>query len=407
MSLASTISCGGCGKSIPVHARFCGYCGTRVHTAVPLPPEKPSRHVSSVAEPISEERIDLRPGTVVGNYEIVSELGHGGMAYVYKARHRILDHWCALKVLDPVLVREPDMRERFLQEGRIQSRLRHPSIVAVTDVVVAPGVAGLVAEFVDGPSLAELIESRRSSHGTEEARAIFLPILDALSYAHREGVIHRDIKPENILLERTNTSGRWILPGSSPGFGYLPKLADFGIAKVMEQLGGAAKKGVTRLGARLGTVNYMSPEQIRSPRDVDASSDLFSLAATLYEFVTGEVPFRADSEYDTQRMIVDGAFRPPRELRRDLDPVLEECIVKGLAPDRSGRFQDADSFTRALSQSDPFSRGVQVAAAANGGSPDPAEPAKTAGRWGAKAATAVGVAAVVAGALATEWRKKR
>jgi eukaryotic-like serine/threonine-protein kinase len=246
---------------------------------------------------------DLAPGTVIDRYEIVDVIGEGGMATVYKARHRFLESTHALKVLDPTLARNDDLRERFLSEGRIQATLRHPNIVAVTDIVAQPGVAGLVAEFVEGEDLATWIESRGGTSDVTRIKEVFLPVFDAVGAAHELGIIHRDLKPSNIILQQRRDGA------------VHPMLLDFGIAKILDD-GPLQKKRATKTGARLGTVYYMSPEQIRGASDLDARADVFALAATLYEFVTGDVPFDGGTDFDTMKQIVDGSPTPVRSRTR-------------------------------------------------------------------------------------------
>ncbi|HEY0095057.1 MAG TPA: serine/threonine-protein kinase, partial [Archangium sp.] len=161
----------------------------------------------------------LQPGTQLdGRYEVVRLLGQGGMAAVYEVRHLGLHSTHALKVLDADLARNDDIRGRFLAEGRIQARLRHPNIVQVTEIVTTP-VAGLVMDYIEGPTLGELCRDRPLE--PQLLLEVFLPVLDAIEEAHRKGVVHRDLKPDNIIVGRDNR-GR-----------FQPKVTDFGIAKVL------------------------------------------------------------------------------------------------------------------------------------------------------------------------------
>jgi len=275
--------------------------------------------------------MELGAGTVIEKYEIVERLGEGGMATVFKARHTLLGSMHAIKVLDPTLVANDDLRGRFLAEGRVQAQLRHPAIVAVTDVIAVPGVAALVAEFVDGPPLDVWIEQNGGCTDPDRIRAVFLPLLDGLGHAHAAGVVHRDIKPANILLEH----------------GKHARIVDFGIAKVAsEAMRGRSRR--TRTGAVMGTLAYMSPEQVKGSVDIDHRSDLFSLAATLYEFVSGELPFDGATDFDTMKQIVEGAPRPLRERVPGVDPAMHAAIERGLARDPSDRFQTCEEFARAL-----------------------------------------------------------
>lgn len=273
----------------------------------------------------------LEPGRVVGRFEVLEVVGEGGMAVVYKVRHQALHSIHALKILDPTLARDEGLRNRFLTEGRIQAGLKHPNIVAVTDVVVEEGVAGLVAEFVEGLDLHDWIESNGPTIDLATIKGVFLPLLDALGHAHAQGVVHRDVKPSNIIL------------ATSPDGSILPKLLDFGIAKV---LSGGGARHATRTGARMGTMAYMSPEQVRGAADLDSRTDIFAVAATLQEFLTGDVPFDGDSDFETMRQIVEG---DPAELPAGIDPRIRECVVRGLQKNREDRFESCADFAKHLS----------------------------------------------------------
>jgi len=277
----------------------------------------------------------LQPGTQLdGRYEVVRLIGQGGMAAVYEVRHLGLHSTHALKVLDADLARNEDIRGRFLEEGRIQARLRHPNVVQVTEIVTTP-VAGLVMDYIEGPTLGELCRDRPLE--PQLLLEVFLPVLDAIEEAHRKGVVHRDLKPDNIIVGRDNR-GR-----------FQPKVTDFGIAKVLvgESKDGKAR---TQAGARMGTLLYMSPEQIRGAAEVDARTDIFALGAILYEAVTGRVAFHASSEYDTMKRIVEGTYEPPERVIGGLPPVIAGCIRKALAVDPAERFQDCAAFREALEQ---------------------------------------------------------
>jgi serine/threonine-protein kinase len=277
----------------------------------------------------------LQPGTQLdGRYEVVRLLGQGGMAAVYQVRHLGLHSTHALKVLNADLSRSDDIRGRFLAEGRIQARLRHPHIVQVTEIVTTP-VAGLVMDYIEGPTLGEFCRGR----GLEPRLLleVFLPVLDAVEEAHRHGIVHRDLKPDNIIIGK-DSRGR-----------LQPKVTDFGIAKVLVG-DNADGKARTQAGARMGTLLYMSPEQIRGAAEVDARTDIFALGAILYEAATGRVAFHASSDYDTMKRIVEGTYEPPDRVVGDLPPVIAGCIRKALAVEPSERFQDCTAFREALEQ---------------------------------------------------------
>ena len=295
----------------------------------------------------------LQPGQVIDQrYEVVRKVGQGAMATVYEARHSGLHSRHALKVLDTELAQDPDLRNRFLAEGRIQAQLRHPNIIAVTDIVTDP-VPGLVMELMDGLQLDEHLRAHGVPGEPAKVLQLFLPVLDAVGAAHAAGVVHRDLKPENILV------------GPGPKGGLLIKVADFGIAKVLEEADLSTGKAKTDTGIRMGTVLYMSPEQIRGSADLDARSDIFALGAILYEIATGRIAFDAPSEYDTMSNIVAGNYQAPERVVGGLHPGLGACIRKALAVDPAERFPDCATFRHTLELS------------ITGGGPLPAPPTRS------------------------------
>ena len=275
----------------------------------------------------------LKPGQLVEHrYEVGRLLGSGAMASVYEVRHTSLHSRHALKVLNSELAADADLRNRFLAEGRIQAQLIHPNIVSVTDIVTDP-IPGLVMEYIEGGSLDELLQAEGPREDPAEALALFLPIVSAVQVAHRAGVIHRDLKPENILIRR-NEKGNPI-----------PLVADFGIARVMDGTDIVGHKRRTEIGMRMGTVLYMSPEQVEG-REVDARSDIFALGCVLYEILTGEIAFDAPSEFVTMRKIVEGQL--PQRVVGGLHPGVAACLRKVLAVDPDERFNTCSALAEAL-----------------------------------------------------------
>jgi serine/threonine-protein kinase len=269
----------------------------------------------------------------IGDYQIEDELGAGGMATVYRARHVFLDTVHALKVLDPVLRARPEARQRFLDEARIQAKhLLHPNIVKVSNIVATAEHAALVMELVDGGSLEAEVGALRER--PDEVRRLMLAVLDAVGHAHAAGIIHRDLKPANVLLARDR---------GPP----IPKVTDFGIAKVSTELAATGKRS-TQGDSRMGTLGYMSPEQVRRARDVTARSDIFSLGAMLYELATGAVAFAGDSDYDVMENVVNGRYPPPESVYPAIDRGLAAVIRKALAPDPADRYASCADMAAAL-----------------------------------------------------------
>ena len=307
---------------------------------------KPSPLPSPLASP-------LAAGLVVGNYVVESLIGDGGMAQVYRVRHAVLGTRHALKVLDARYRGLPEVRQRFLSEGQIAAQLRHQHVVRVTDAVATSEVAGLVMELIEGPTLERYVAERGQPLSLAEVRELFLPVLDAIAEAHRRGIIHRDLKPANILLAEEH--GRLI-----------PKVTDFGIAKILQALptdAGGVARGQTRADSRMGTLAYMSPEQVRGAKDVTAQSDVFSLGATLYELCTGDLAFDGQSDYEIMSDIVSGRLHKPALLDA-LAPVLGAAIRKALSVAPSDRFASCEEFALAL-----MARPAQAASPRSGAGP--------------------------------------
>ena len=243
--------------------------------------------------------------------EVLGHLGTGGMGCVYRVRERDSGRISALKVLPRELAADPAFVERFEREARTLSRLRHPHIVGVHGFGQAGGFCFLLMEFVDGANLRQALRSGRFT--PQQALALIPPICEALQAAHAQGVLHRDIKPENLLLD---AEGR-------------VKIADFGIAKLLEGPGASAGEAytLTRTGARIGTPHYMAPEQVETPEQVDHRADIYSLGVVFYELLTGELPL--------------GRFPAP-SIKAGLDARVDDIVFRALAKERELRQQTAD-----------------------------------------------------------------
>ena len=277
----------------------------------------------------------IEPGTVLeGRYEVLRRIGEGAMAEVWEVRHVALHSRAAVKVLNADLAKDPDLRNRFLAEGRIQAQLRHPNIVAVTDVITRPA-PGLVMEYVEGLTLSDHLE-HTGPLDVKQVKSLFMPVLAAVHEAHRAGIVHRDLKPENILLGRDAANQ------------LIPKVADFGVAKVLDEAALKTGKRKTRVASRMGTLVYMSPEQVKGKEEVGTASDIFSLGAILYELVTGRMAFDNETDFDTMSSIVSGEYEPPERVVGALDPVVGACIRKALAVSAEERFPSCQAFAQTL-----------------------------------------------------------
>ena len=259
----------------------------------------------------------------IGDYEILGVLGSGGMGKVFKVRNVISDRIEAMKILLPDLAGRQDLADRFLREIKLLAGLNHPNIAALRTALTLNNQLVMVMEYVEGTTLATRLE--QGPIPAADAVNYVDQVLGALSYAHRQKVIHRDIKPANMMLTPEG----------------VVKLMDFGIAR------SGTDRALTTTGTTMGSLYYMSPEQVKG-QATDARSDLYSLGVSLYEMVTGERPFRADSDYSLMAAHLQQPPKPPIELRSDLSAALNEIILMAIAKDPALRFQSADAFRNAL-----------------------------------------------------------
>lgn len=271
----------------------------------------------------------------IGDYEILGTLGAGGMGRVYRVRHVISDRVEAMKILLPDLSGRKELVERFLREIKLVASLNHPNIATLCTALTIENQLIMVMEFVEGVSLAELLSS--GPIRIPDAVNYLDQVLAALDHAHKRGIVHRDIKPANIML---TTSG-------------VVKLMDFGIARV------EAERQLTQTGTTLGSIDYMSPEQIMG-HAVDARADLYSVGVSYYEMVTGQRPFRGNSDYELMAAHVKEAPRNPIEIQPWLPAGVSEIILKSIAKAPEERFQTAGEFREALRQ---FSEGGKASGA--------------------------------------------
>ena len=245
------------------------------------------------------------------------------MGTVYRVRHAISDRVEAMKVVLPDLSNTPELLERFQREIKIQASLSHPNIASLYTAQRLGDQFLMFIEFVEGTSLHERMQQGSVDFG--ESIGYIRQVLAALAYAHERGVIHRDVKPRNILLTRDR----------------VVKLTDFGIAR------SAREKAITRTGAAVGSLSYMSPEQVKGGAG-DARSDLYSTGVMLYELTVGKRPFDADSDYGLMAAHIHQTPAPPTDVRPYFPPALSGAIMKALEKDPANRFQTANEFREAL-----------------------------------------------------------
>jgi eukaryotic-like serine/threonine-protein kinase len=292
-------------------------------------------------------------GQQVGDYEIVSMLGVGGMGRVYRVRNVISDRTEAMKVLLPDLVAEPDLAVRFISEIRMLASFDHPNIAQLHTAFQVDNQLVMMMEFVEGSTLEQI--AKQGPIPQSDVIAYMQQVLGALSYAHGRGVVHRDIKPANIMV-------------TSQG---VVKLMDFGIAK------SRTEQDLTRPGTTMGSLYYMSPEQVRGGT-VDARSDIYSVGVMMYELLAGRRPFVADSAYEILNQQCNVVPQSPVEVNHQVPGPLSDIIVCSMAKDPANRFQNAQALSNALRQvaamqNDPTKR--EEAAFTPVAIPGPAQPA--------------------------------
>jgi eukaryotic-like serine/threonine-protein kinase len=270
------------------------------------------------------------PGESVGGYTILRQVGQGGMAVVFEARHQSLGKRVAVKMLLPHHAARADIARRFVREGEAAARLNHPHAVDVTDVGKdARGAPYLVMEYLEGEDLASLLE-RGGKLGVAQTADILVPVISAIGAAHDLGIVHRDLKPQNIFLARRRSD-------------VVPKVVDFGISKIE-----AESMKLTGTEALLGTPYYMSPEQAQGASNVDARTDQFAIGVMLYECVAGRRPFDGGSLFAVLAQIIHGTPAPLEPLMAGPDARFEAVVMRALSKNPSQRYRDVRALGAAL-----------------------------------------------------------
>ncbi len=262
---------------------------------------------------------------VLGTYELVDVLGQGGMSVVFKARHKMTEQEVALKILPPELAAHSQVKSRFLEEAKALAALDHPNIVHLYNFGQENGSFVLAMQYVQGRTWERLILENKRLDWKASCR-IAIDVLKALEYAHGRGVVHRDMKPSNVLVRETDSAAT---------------VMDFGIAKM------TTSTKLTATGQTMGTVRYMSPEQVRG-QEVDLRTDIYSLGATVYESLTGDTPFDGSTHFEIMTKHLSEPPRPPSAVGVSLPQMVEEAVMRCLAKRAEDRFESARDMRRIL-----------------------------------------------------------
>lgn len=261
--------------------------------------------------------VSIPPGSSLGRYRVIEQLGRGGMATVFRCHDPNLDRYVAVKVLPSFHTDDPTFTARFSQEAQTVAKLNHPNILQIYDFGEDKGFTYIVSELVPGGDLQDMLEG--TAMPALEVLKFMGPLAEALDYAHAAGIVHRDLNPANVLLDN---DGRAIL-------------ADFGLARMLE-----STTRFTQASQALGTPEYMAPEQAMGA-DADHRSDLYAFGVMIYQMLLGETPFRADTPAATLMAHVHQPLPLPTSLNPDIEPRMEAILLKALAKTPDDRFQSA------------------------------------------------------------------
>ncbi len=275
-------------------------------------------------------------GERIHSYEINAHLGQGGMGNVYRATDTMLGREVALKMLHPQLTVQTQFLERFKKEARVLAQLLHPNIAVIYNFIEQGGNHFMVMEYVEGTSLDELLKKYHSLPA-EFVVPVFIQALEGLQHAHRKNIFHRDVKPSNLMITSDGTL----------------KLMDFGIAKV------AGEQKMTQVNKIVGTIEFMAPELIEG-KDASVASDIYSMGATLYELVSGKLPFESDTDFNLMQAILKKKAIAPDKLNDLVPKKLSDIILKAMDKNPAGRYPDARSFQQALIAAFPAYREINI-----------------------------------------------
>ena len=314
-----SIHCPECFFDNPENTDFCGKCGTRFDSSQ----EEQALITKTMKTP--EEALTTG-SSFAGRYQIIEELGRGGMGKVYKALDQKINEKVALKLINPLIASDIKTVERFSNELKFARKIRHQNVCQMFDLGEAEGIHYITMEYVQGEDLKRLIR-KVGNLSPGQAIAIAKQICAGLAEAHKLGIVHRDLKPQNILVDEEGNA----------------RIMDFGIARSLKT------KGITGAGVMIGTPEYMSPEQVES-KEIDQRSDIYSLGIVMFEMVTGQIPFEGDSPFSTGIKQKIEAPPDPQELNPNIPGDLSRLILKCLQKDKDSRFQSTGEVRSGLEQ---------------------------------------------------------
>jgi serine/threonine protein kinase len=304
----------------------------------------PTDHVECPADhTLLQVAHELQPGMIIRNkYQILNRIGIGGMGLVYRGRHLTFNELCAIKIVNDDIAGNANFLKRFQTEAMVTRKLRHPNAVRVDDFdYTEDGRPFIVMELVEGKNISEIIH-KEGALAVPRAIRIARQVALAIGVAHKFGIVHRDLKPGNIILS-TDEQGQEVA-----------KVLDFGIAKLREAAG-EDRPDMTMTGMVVGTPLYMSPEQFMGKKaagEIDGRTDIYALGVVLYQMITGQVPFDAETPYALMLQHLQGTVKPPHEVKPELGipEALSQVILKSMEKSRELRFQTAEEFVAALDQ---------------------------------------------------------
>lgn len=264
----------------------------------------------------------------IGNYDLLAKIAEGGMGAVYKGRSRKTGDLVAIKIIPPATAKNTTLLKRFEREFNAASQIDHPHVVKALEYCGDPPSPFLVMEYVDGESLGQKLD-REGKLSEEESKRIIVQVCQGLHRAHKHNLVHRDIKPDNVLLTQDGTA----------------KITDLGLVK---GLGEGEELNLTRTGRGLGTPHFMAPEQFRDAKKADYRCDVYSVGATLYMMVTGQLPFDGTGPLDCWMKKIRNDFKPPREIVPDLSERINWAILRAMSADPDKRPKSCREFVEDL-----------------------------------------------------------